>query len=99
MIHSHIPSYCGENFLILNHGYKGLESFISGFLFDILPVALDFLIAIVYLAIFFNMWFSILISLTFVIFFCNKQLINIIVLIYISFNVFLLIFSIYNLYE
>ena len=71
MIHIHTTSCSSENFLILNHGYKGLESFISGFLFDILPVVLDFMIAIIYLAIFFNMWFSILIFLTFVIFFCE----------------------------
>ncbi|RMZ94017.1 ATP-binding cassette sub-family B member mitochondrial [Brachionus plicatilis] len=53
-----------EFYNLINDGSESISNFLSCLLFDLMPMLLDILIAIVYFMFLFNMWFSILIFLS-----------------------------------
>lgn len=60
-----------EFFDLINDGSDSISNFLSCLLFDLTPIFLDLIIAIVYFNFLFNMWFSILIFLSLVIYLSN----------------------------
>lgn len=60
----HIQNEPIEFYNLINDGSESISNFLSCLLFDLLPIFLDILIAIVYFMFLFNMWFSILVFLS-----------------------------------
>lgn len=60
----HIQNEPREFYNLINNGSESISNFLSCLLFDLLPIFLDILIAIIYFMFLFNMWFSILVFLS-----------------------------------